>query len=129
MQLVGAGLQVDVDDAAGGTSIFRVVSVGEDAHLADRFNRWPNRVGGLIEEVDGVDVVVDAVQQEIILSVGADAVGGESAVVAVTRAILGRNYAWSQTRQIRKVALAAQRNIGEGPAGQARADLCALGLK
>ena len=41
---------------------------------------------GLVDEVDDVDVVVDAVQQEVIFTGGADAVGGKTAAQGIAGA-------------------------------------------
>ena len=85
VQLVCAGLQIDVDHAAGAAAVLGVVAVGEDAHFADRFHGGTDDVGGLVEEVDDVDVVVDAVQQEVVLTVRTDAVGREPAANRIAR--------------------------------------------
>ena len=113
VQLVGAGFEVDVDDRAGRAAILGVDAVRLDAHFADRFHRGPDRVGRLIQKVDGVDVVIDAVQQEVVLTVSAHAAGGETAVGRVASAGLSRKHARGKARQIGEIALPAERNIGQ----------------
>ena len=129
MQFVGAGLQVDVDHAARRAPVFGVVAVGDHVHLTDGFHRRADRVSSLVQEVDGVDVVIDAIQQEVVLTVGANAVGGKSAVGRIARSRFRRHYARGEARQIREVALPAQRNILHRFGIECRADLCALGLQ
>src|ERR1017187_4285405 len=105
---------------AGGTlvpfcsseSVFGVIAVGENAHLADRFHRRPDHKRRLVEEVDHVDVVVDAVQQEVILAVGANSVGRETSAGGIARAGLGRQNARRKPRQEAEGSRPAQRKIG-----------------
>ena len=129
MQLVRAGLQIDVDDDAGAAAVLGVIAVGQHGHFADGFHGRPDRVGRLVQEVDGVDVVVHAVEQEVVLSIAADAVSGNAAVVGIARAGFGRNHAGGEARQIGKVALAAERDIGECFGIDGRAHLGAFGLE
>ena len=65
----------------------------------------------LVQEVDDVDVVVDAVQQEVVLAVRADAVGGEAAAWRIARALLGRQYAGRQPCKKGKRALSTKRQF------------------
>jgi hypothetical protein len=107
MQLVGAGLQIHIDHTAGGAPILGVIAVGNDAHFADSLHRGADRICGLIQKIDGVDVVVDAVQQEVVLAVGTHAIGGKPAVIGIAGARLGRHHARRQARQVGEVALPA----------------------
>ena len=83
----------------------------------------------MIQEVDGVDIVVDAIQQEVVLTVSANTVGGYAAVVCVTRSALGRHHTGSETGEIHEIALPTKWSVGEGFLIHCRTDLCAFGLK
>ena len=111
MQLVGARFERHVDHTARGPAVFGVVAVGQDAHFADGIQRGSDHVGGLIDEVDVVDVVIDSVQQEVVFAGGTHAVGGKTAVLRVARARFSYQNAGRQARQISKHALAAHRQL------------------
>ena len=111
VDIVGARLDRDVHDSASGASVLGVVSVGQDLHLADRFDRGAHDVGGLIDEVDDVDVVVDAVQQEVVLPVRANPVGRESAARSVASAGLRRHDRRNRPGQEGEPSLAAERQL------------------
>lgn len=75
MNTVGARLQADIQDAAGTAPILRTVAVGKDAHFADGFDGRAHYKSGLVQEVNDVDVVVNAIEQEIVLTVGPHSIG------------------------------------------------------
>ena len=108
VDLVRAGLDRDIDDAACGAAVLGVVAVGQDLHLADSLDRGSDYVSRLVDEVDDVDVVVDAVEQEVVLAIRPYAVGREAAACRVARARLGRHDSRNRPRQERKAPLAAQ---------------------
>src|SRR5205807_7920628 len=87
-KLVRSGLYLNVDHAACATPVFGVVTIGEDRYFADRLNRWPDDIGRLVQEVDHIHVVVDAVQQEVVLAIRPDTVGRESASRLIASALL-----------------------------------------
>ena len=55
---------------------------------------------GLVNEVDDVDVVVHAIQQEIVLASGADAVGGKPSTQRIAGSRFRRKNARRKTSQI-----------------------------
>ena len=109
VDFIGTGLELDVDHAAGAASVLGVVAVGQNGHFADGFHRRTDDVGGLVQEVDDIDVVVDAVEQEVILPVRADAVGRERSARFITGARFARNYAGGQTREETEHTRSAER--------------------
>src|SRR5439155_9047716 len=110
-------------------AIFRVVAVRQNLHLADRLDRRSYDVRRLVQEVDHVDVVVDAVQQEVVLAVRADAIGGKAAAHRVTSAVFSGNHAGRKTREEGENALSAEWKLAQAPAAQIRAERRALGLE
>ncbi len=73
--------------------------------------RRSDHVGRLIDEVDHVDVVVDAVQQEVIFAGGTHAVSGKPAILRIARARFRHQNARRKPRQIGEHALAAHRQL------------------
>src|SRR6185437_13170756 len=92
-------------------------------------DRRPDRVCGLAEKVDGVDVVIDAVQEEVVLPIRTYAAGRETAVVGVACALFRWHNAGRQARQISKVALPTERDIGNRLRAERGANPCALCLE
>src|SRR5207249_11752057 len=89
VKLVRSALDLNDNHAAGATTIFGVVSVSEDRYFADRLNRGPDDIGRLVQEVDHIHVVIDAVQQEVVLAIRPDTIVRESASRLIARALLG----------------------------------------
>ncbi len=89
MQLVRSGFQLNVDHTAGAAPVFRVVPVGKDRNLADSLNRGTDDIRRLVQEVDHIDVVVDAVEQKVVLAIRPDTVGRETAACLVAGTLLG----------------------------------------
>ena len=129
VKLVGARLQADADHAARAAPVLGVDAVGHHAHFADGLDGGTDDERSLVQEVDDVNVVIDAVQQEVVLPVGTDAVGGKAAADRVARAILGGQHAGRKASQKGKRTLAAQREIGRAAAAQVRAECRAFGLQ
>ncbi len=79
VQIVRAGLQRHVDDAAGGAAVLRVVAVGDDLELLDRVDR--RHVGDVVAALNRV--VRRAVEQVLVVAVRAavDRPVGDRAVV------------------------------------------------
>ena len=129
MHFVRARLDRDVHHAARGSPVLGVVPVRQDLHLADRFDGGTDHVSGLVDEVDHVHVVVDAVQQKVVLPVGADAVRGEASACRVAGAGLGGNDSGHGPRQERETPLAAQRQLARLAIFEGAAHLGGLGLQ
>ena len=75
------------EDAAGRAAIFSVCAVRDNLHVPNRFDGWADHKRGLVDEVDDIDVVVNAVQQEVVLTGRANAVRREAAAQCVARAL------------------------------------------
>src|SRR6185312_11865599 len=108
VNLVGARFQVDVHNAAGGAAVFSVIAIRQDLHGADGFDRGVNDERLLVDEVDNVDVVVNAIQQEVVFTRGTDAICGEVAAKRAAGAGFGRQDPGRQAREKRERALAAE---------------------
>ncbi len=65
----------------------------------------------LVDEIDHVDVVIYAVQQEVILASRADTVSGKIAAKRIARSLLSRKNSRGQASQERKCALPAKRQL------------------
>ena len=80
MDLVGAGFDDGVHDGAVATAEFGAVGIGLDLEFGDGIHRRLDHIGGAVENVAQIRIVVDAVEQEVILqrpsAVGAEAVRG-----------------------------------------------------
>ena len=74
MEAVGAGFDGGVENRARGTAQFGAEVRCLDLEFLNSVERGQNNKVGSVEEVDGVGVVVDAVQQVVVLR-GAKAVG------------------------------------------------------
>ena len=68
MHLIRAGLNADLHDAARRASILGTGAVGNDLHVPNRFHRWADHKRGLIDEINHVHVVINAVQQEVVFA-------------------------------------------------------------
>src|SRR6185312_11758519 len=113
VKLVRAGLQGYVDHATGGASVFGVIAVSQNLHVADGFNRRADHKRSLVDEVDDVDVVVDAIQQEIILTSGAHAVCRKVAALRAASTRFSGQNAGGHAREKGEDALSAERKIGD----------------
>ena len=104
MEAVGAGLDGGVQNRARGTAQFGAEVRCLDLEFLDRVQRRKNDKVGAVEEVDGVGVVVDAVQQVVVLR-GAQAVGGECARGRIAAGVgLRRLHAGAKLGKESKVA-------------------------
>src|SRR5437867_4016396 len=100
-----------VDDAAGAPPELGRERVGLDLELLDRVDRGADDEGRAVQEVDYVDVVVDAVEQVVVLPVRPDAVGREVAADHQAQAARGpctvvascRNHARRDGGELREV--------------------------
>ena len=97
MNIVRARLQTDLYDAASCASIFGACAVGNNLHVADCLDRRPDDIRSLIDEVDHIDVVVNAIQQEIVLTSRPNAVSRETAAQRVARPRLSRDDSLATT--------------------------------
>src|SRR5260370_25811893 len=79
MNLVLTRLEIDVQNTSGPAAVLGVVTVSQNLELADRFDGGTHHEGRLIQEVNHVDIIVDAIQQEVVLTVRAHAIGGKAA--------------------------------------------------
>ena len=109
MQAVGAGLDGGVEHRTGGTAQLGAELAGLHLELLDGVHRRQDDVVGAVEEVDGVGVVVNAVQQVVVLR-GAQAVGGKRARSGVAAGVgLGRLRAGAELGKEGKVASVQRR--------------------
>ena len=80
VELVGAGFDDRVHDRAVAAAEFRAVGIGFDLELGDGVHRRLDHIGGAVEHVAEIRIVVDAVEQKVILqragAVGAETVSG-----------------------------------------------------
>ena len=67
VDLVGTGFEAGVEDGTGGVAELGAVVAGVDLELGEGVRRGPDDVAGAVEEVDDVDVVVDAIEEEVVL--------------------------------------------------------------
>src|SRR4051794_40836545 len=111
MHRVGARLEINVDNAARSASVLGVIAIRENLHLADGFHRGSDDERSLIDEIDHVDVVINAVKKEVVLTVGADSVGGEVTPERTTGTILrGKNSGRHASEEAER-SLAAERKL------------------
>src|SRR5580658_9666505 len=103
MDLVGARLNHGVHDCPVATSEFSAVGVGLNLELGNRIDRRLHHIGGAVQDVAKICVVVDAVQQEIILQ-RAGAVGAEAIRCYDARSGFSGSHANAQQSQLRVVA-------------------------
>ena len=68
MKVVGARLDAGVDDRAGRVTELRAGIGGLDIEFLQSIRWGLHVVAGAIEEVDGVRIVVDAIQDEVVFS-------------------------------------------------------------
>ena len=128
MQAVGAGFDGGVEDGACGAAQLGAELAGLHLDLRDGVHRRQDDVVGAVEEVDGVGVVVDTVQQVVILR-GAQAIGGECARSGVAAGVgLGRLRAGAELGKEGKVA-SVQRQAVDGMLSDHLADRRILGLQ
>ncbi len=78
VETVGAGLDGSVHDSAGGTTELGAEVRSLYLELRDRVHRRQNDKVGSVQEVDGVGIVVDAIQQVVVLR-RAQTIGGKGA--------------------------------------------------
>src|SRR5205814_10464392 len=107
MHLIGARLQLRIQHASCRPSVFGVIAVGQDVQLADGLYRGADHERGLVDEVDDVDVIVYAVEEEVVLAGGSNSVGAEPAALRIARALFGRQDARRHASQKGKRALSA----------------------
>ena len=67
MNLIGTGFDGGVDDSAGGVAELRTVAARLDLELGERIRRRTDAETGAVQKVDGIRVVVYAVENEVIL--------------------------------------------------------------
>ena len=84
MDAVCAGLDRSVEDGAGGTAQLGAEVRRLDLEFRDRVRRRKNDEICSVQEVDGVGVVVDAIQQVVVLR-GAQTVCGKAPEAALPR--------------------------------------------
>src|ERR1035437_1442697 len=104
MEAIGAGFDRSVENGARGTTQLGAEVSGLDLEFLDGIQRRQNDKVGSVEEVHGVGVVVDAVQQVVVLG-GAQAVGGEGARGGIAAGVgLRRLHAGAKLGKEGKVA-------------------------
>src|SRR5229473_1355692 len=108
MNLVCTRLEIDVQNTTGSAAVLGVVTVSQNLQLADRFDGRTHYKGGLIQEVNHVDIIVDAIQQEVVLTVRAHAIRGKTAANRVAGSGFGREDPGRSARQKCKNALPAE---------------------
>ncbi len=103
VDLVGARLDDGVHDRAIAAAEFSAVGIGLDLELGDGIDRRLDHIGGTVEHVAQVRVVVDAVEQEVILQ-RAGAAGAEAESGFDARSGLGGSNARAEQRELGVVA-------------------------
>ena len=128
MQAVGAGFDGGVEDGACGAAQLGAELAGLHLDLRDGVHRRQDDVVGAVEEVDGVGVVVDAVQQVVVLR-GAQAVGGEGSGSGIAAGVgLGRLRAGSELGEEGEVA-SVERHVVDSLLADHLANRRILGLQ
>src|SRR5208337_1017152 len=95
VKLIGAGLNDGVHDGAVAASEFGAVGIRLHLELGDGIHRGLHHIGGAVEHVAKVGVVVNAIEQEVVLQ-GTCAVGAEPGAGFRARARLRGRYARAQ---------------------------------
>ncbi len=122
VDLVGARLDDGVHDGAVAAAEFRAVGIGFDLELGDGIHRWLDHIGGAVEDVAKIGIVVDAVEQKVILQ-RAGAVGAETVSSFDARSRLGGSDARAEQSELRVVASVQRKRVdaaGCPPVGQVR---------
>ena len=88
VEVVGPGLEVDVDDAAHGAAVLGGVGVGLDLELLDGVDGGLDHLAAALGAGELVGVVVDAVDHEVVLG-DLHAAGAEAAVAAAAGGLDG----------------------------------------
>src|ERR1700686_1393980 len=114
VDLVGPGFDGGVHDGAVAAAEFGAVGIGLDLKLGDGVHGRLHHVGGAVENIAQVRIVVDAVEQEVILQ-SAGAVGAEAESRFDARSGLSGSDADAKKSELRVVA-SVQRKRVDAPA-------------
>src|SRR5580693_8529387 len=104
MELVGAGFDGGIEDGGAGAAKLRAEVGGLYFKFFDRVDRRKHDIVGAVEEIYGVRVVVDAIEEVVVLR-RAKSIGGESAAGRIAAGVSLRSIdAGSQLGEKGKIA-------------------------
>src|SRR5579859_2641370 len=103
VKLIGAGLDDGIHDGAVAASEFGAVRIRFHLEFGDGIYRRLHHIGGAVEHVAQIGVVVNAVEQEIVLQ-GARAVGAETRAGFHARARFSRRHPRSEQSELSVIA-------------------------
>src|ERR1700677_3787885 len=111
VKFVGSGFGGGVENRGARTSVLGAEVGGLDFEFLDGVEWRENDKVCAVEEVDGVRVIVDAIE-EVVIHRGALTIGGKSAAACVTTGIgLGGVYAYGNLSEKSKIAAVQRKAV------------------
>jgi hypothetical protein len=113
MQVVGSRLDGGIEDGGTGAAEFRAKAGRFDAEFFDGVDRRENDEVGTVQEVDGVGVIVDTIEQVVVLR-GTQTVGSERACRGIPSGIGLRGVDTGAELRKKREITAVQREVVDG---------------